>query len=405
MDTMPGRIQGRVLALALSGVMLVGFNSTAAMAAWTITLANETGETLTFYNVNETPPPSRLPAGTIPDGGSFTIDPEGFNPVFAWDAGISMTGTDPNGLYIGLALTDTPPLIQYKVFHYKVTPGTVGSEEDLQPIVVDQQVVEVTEGAVVILVDSTWSVAIGPPGDAGACCDPPGVCSNVGSESACANGVFLADISCSANPCVSGSGSLGTGGGVIQTSDGNVSVTFPPDCLPSDTLVSVTEAGWPPTLSALILQRPDPATVYMSYSFEPHTLEFCPDAKLCMSLDLSAQTPPLDASACGDFKFLHKDKICVSPADTPYYETQCDSDSDCGPGGTCGFRWNDYAADCDCTQPPMAKCCTSLSHFSDFGLVTPAVRIPNLFLWPIAVILILVLIGGMIYASRRRGST
>ena len=103
--------------------------------------------------MNPSPPPSRIPSGTIPDGGDFSIDPAGFNPVFAWDAGISTTGEDPNGFLIGLALEDTPSLIQYKLFHYKVTPGEAGKDPDLQPILLSQEVVEVTEGEVAIVVD------------------------------------------------------------------------------------------------------------------------------------------------------------------------------------------------------------------------------------------------------------
>lgn len=72
----------RILTVAVGIALLAG--AARVEAAWTLTLVNETGHTLTFFDVNLTPPPDRLPAGTTPNNGTFNIDPDGFNPVFAW---------------------------------------------------------------------------------------------------------------------------------------------------------------------------------------------------------------------------------------------------------------------------------------------------------------------------------
>ncbi len=402
MDAIRGRIDVRMFALLLCGAMLVGSDSTLAMGAWTVTLVNQTGQTLTFYEVNPNPPPARVPKGSVPDAGSFAIDPDGYNPAFAWDAGVSKTGTDPNGFHIQLGLTDIPPLILYRVFHFKVAPGTEGTNAALQPILLNENSFTVTEGAVVIVVDSTWDAKLGPASAAGACCAAAGLCSNVSYAGACTNGIFLPGISCGPGVCDNGSGTVGVGGGTVTSSDGKASVTFPKNCLTGDTKITITKAGWPTTFSAIILQYPQSATAYESYTFEPHTLEFCPGAVLCMFMNLSDHG--LGTGACGKLNILHKDQVCVHGAPT-ILGKQCSSDGDCGSGGTCGFKWSTHPTKCTCSTQAgqlIARCCTNPEHFSDFGLVTLAMPMINLILWPVIVFIILVLIGGAIFYSRRR---
>jgi len=156
-------------ALALTLVAVTHVENVVAAPPSSITLVNETGVTLTFYAVNESPPPSRLPSGTTATGSTFDIDPEGYNPVLAYPDGINLGGTDPNGFLIGLALADDPPLLQYKLFHYKVVPGEADKDPDLQPILINQEIFELTEDAVVIVVDSDWVATLGAP--TGACCN------------------------------------------------------------------------------------------------------------------------------------------------------------------------------------------------------------------------------------------
>ena len=403
MDTICGRTNVKALALALGGVMLVGSNSAVAAGAWTITLVNQTGQTLTVYDVKPNPPPARVPAGTVADGGSFAIDPDGFNPVMlAWDAGISKTGTAPNGLYIGLGLTEIPPLILYRVFHYKAAPGTEGKIAALQPVLLNEKLFTVTEGAVVIVVDGNWVAKLGGPSVAGACCAAAGGCSNIAYANACPNGVFLPGISCGPGVCGTGSGTVGPGGGTVTSSDGKASITFPKNCLPGDTKITIKKTAWPKDITAIVLQYPQSATAYESYTFEPHTLEFCPGAKLCMSMNLGDHN--LGSDACWKLKLLIKDSVCTSGGKL---KAQCDSDADCGTPGKCGLQWSAFSTTCTCTKQAgqlVARCCANPEHFSDFGLVTMGVSITNIILYPIIIFLILVLIAGTIYAGRRRAA-
>ena len=96
------------LSLALGLAILWTAEKAVADPGWTLTLRNETGQTLTFYDVNPNPPPARPPAGTVSNNGTFSIDLEGFNTVFAWDGGVSMTGTDPNGFFLGFDFSTDP---------------------------------------------------------------------------------------------------------------------------------------------------------------------------------------------------------------------------------------------------------------------------------------------------------
>ncbi len=338
--------------------------------AWTITLTNGTGHTLTFYEVNATPPPARLPSSTVADGGTVTIDPDGYNPVFAWAGGISMTGTAPNGFFLGLGLTESPPLLQYKVFHYKVPPGEAGADPSLQPIELVNEVHELTPEEALLTVDSDWNLTIGGPTGPGICCVLAN-CSNVSSAGACSPGTFVAGISCTSAPapCSSASGTVGPGGGSVGTPGGAVTVTFPEDCLPTAIVISIVDAEWA-TRVPLIALRTDGETL-AAFTFQPDDLTFCPEAQLCMSVDITDLG--LTAEQRAGLVFVNQELVCVLPLPPTY--APCTSNGDCGDGGLCG-------SDLDIVPTPpcdffveegrtIAKCCASISHFSDYGLVAP----------------------------------
>ncbi|UCE62164.1 MAG: hypothetical protein JSU63_10730 [Phycisphaerales bacterium] len=340
-------------------------------AAWTLKLANGTGETLAFYDVNESPPPSRLQAGTVLFGGVRIIDPEGYNPVFAWNAGINTTGTDPNGFLIAFALTDSPPLIQYKIFHYKVTPGQAGKDPDLQPILISQKVVEVTEGEIEIFVDRDWNATIAPPSP-GACCALTG-CSNVASLGACPAGNFLPGASCTPTLCATVTQTVGPAGGTVATPDGAVTVKFPPGCLGTDVEIGIEEGVYPTRVYNIELT--DMATadfdVHMAYTFTPGTLAFCPDVELCMTFDHARLG--LDPAKCSELRFIHSDRICGTDADS-----NCLTDADCPPDDLpCRLAYHEHTATCDCpATSPSGTCCTTLTHFSDIVAVSPVKKLP-----------------------------
>ncbi len=396
------------LAAVLGGMVFAHAEKAIAVPPSSITLVNETGQTLTFYAVNEDPPPSRLPSGTTPDGGTFDIDPEGYNPVLAWADGINLDGTGPNGFQIGLALTEEPPLIQYKLFHYKVTPGTPGKDPDLQPLLIHQELLEPTEDEVFIVVDSDWNATLGAP--AGACCDwaayhctdgvfgfdcrgadeewsqdvlcanlePPcaatgacctygGGCSDVPASS-CPDGVsatFISGASCTSSPCDSNSETIDAEtGGTVETPDGAVSVEFDPGDLCDDATVSITqrESG---ELHYVYLTGS--SEVEMEYHFEPDNLEFCGDVILCMTLDVT----DLSMAERLALRLSRRGLACGAPNTCDY----CNTDGDCG-GATCEVRFCGLQAlPCSFSEVDgrtIAECCADIGHFSDYALITHA---------------------------------
>ena len=361
----------RVL-LAFGVVILMTTEKAIADPEWTITLLNETGVTLTFYDVNESPPPPRVPAGTIANGTTFNIDPTGFDPVFAWNAGIDLAGTDPNGFHIVLDLTSDPGTIQYRLFHYKVTPGEAGKDPDLQPVLIDNIVVQVPEGDVLIVVDGAWNATIETM--TGACCYFPGAdpagCMEIG-PTPCPDSVeatFLLGESCSSDPCTSAAEDCTVAAEcTVETPDGSASITFPPDCLPEDTTITVQETEWSSPMADIGLRGT--VGVIAAFSFEPDTLTFCDTAELCFTLDISEHG--LDSSDCLSLIFARKDNICIAG---PTPDGQCNTDDDCGMGGTCQQRFSTFTGlPCTCTDstPVIATCCSTPEHFSDHGLVTP----------------------------------
>lgn len=131
-------------------------------------LRNETGDDLVPYPVVTTPPPPHreaLPAGTVPHQGEAVLDTKGFNPVYFQEGVVDLD--EANGLYLGFDLIDADPLlIQYKVFHYKVPPGTDGGDPTKQPILLHQGFEEVEDLDLTILVTTKADIGQGglPPG-------------------------------------------------------------------------------------------------------------------------------------------------------------------------------------------------------------------------------------------------
>lgn len=137
-----------------------------------ITFFNRTDGTMTQYPVivNDTvdPPTARRearPGENLAPTESVAIAINGFNPVF-YVPGID-DESKANGIYIGLNLFDADPIqVQYKVFHYRVPPGATAGDPDLQPILLQNEIVEVEDVNVSIAVRSGepspdgWNVTI-----------------------------------------------------------------------------------------------------------------------------------------------------------------------------------------------------------------------------------------------------
>lgn len=383
------------------GIMIGGIES--AQAAWTVTLLNRTGQTLTYYEVNLTPPPQRVSAGTVAHGATFSIDPDGFNPVFAFDDGISLTGTDPNGFFIGLGLTGTPPAIQFKLFHYKVAPGTAGAVASRQPIELMNRVVEVSPEDVLIIVGSDWNATIGAPPPNSACCVDT-ACSEVASAAECA-GTFLMGEMCSSAPCEPMTSTVGPAGGTVTSPDGTVSVEFPPGCLDSETEVTIREGDWPSRMFDIDLGPLAGADfdVHFSFFFEPNTLEFCEEAELCFSFERAGLG--LDPADCDDLNILHREKICVA-GNAELLDTECTTDGECGFEGDCEFRFHSHLTTCTCPAASSSgSCCANIEHFSTLGLVNPIrLTIPTFPWWWAAVLPIIIFLLAVIFRSLRRAN-
>ena len=118
-----------------------------------LAIRNETPTALVPYPVVTSPPPPHReadPAASIAPNAEQEIDPEGFNPVYY--AG-PVDGTKPNGVFLGLALYhQDPPQIQYRIFHYAVAPGQEGTDPALQPTLLREDVLDLTDDDYVVRV-------------------------------------------------------------------------------------------------------------------------------------------------------------------------------------------------------------------------------------------------------------
>ena len=133
-------------------------------------LHNRTFQILTPYPVNaDLEPPRRVadPANNLGSGDFVVVDPAGFNPAY-YQSGVN-DEAKANGFYVGLNLIDADPLqVQYKVYHYRVPPGEAGSDPDLQPILLQSEVVEVENVDIMIVVREVdtspggWTMRVSP---------------------------------------------------------------------------------------------------------------------------------------------------------------------------------------------------------------------------------------------------
>ena len=361
--------QTSLIVIVLGGVILVNSPRANADPAWNIILVNETEETLTFHDVNPNPPPARIAAGTVPAGETWAVDPLGYSPVFAWDDGIDPGGTHPNGFQIVLALADAPPLIQYKLFHYKVAPATEGKDPDLQPILLDNRILEVTEGDLFIVVDGNWAVSVGPdncPGvpnpmqadidndEMGDLCDPcPGVpcnpaCPTHAADECTPAGSAAAECLAIHGCCVETPG-FGTSPPLVDS----VEICIPPGSLAGDETISITQV---PILDeeAEVTLGPIPARQFAArliavYRFDPDGLEFDPPATLTIVHNVSDMNPVFWDELQFCVRTMAGDTFSCRPPDA------CDPVVEDPPGS------GDY----------YAVCTVTIDGFSEYALIAP----------------------------------
>ena len=106
--------------------------------AQTLMLSNQTERTLVPYRFSKVPGELlRDFDNRIEPGEEAEIDISGSNLIFT-DESFSTTGTEINGFFLGFGLSDSPPVIQYKLIHYRVPPGQNGKDPSKGPIIINQ---------------------------------------------------------------------------------------------------------------------------------------------------------------------------------------------------------------------------------------------------------------------------
>lgn len=96
-----------------------------------ITIQNRTGGPLVPYLVVRTAvglQRQAQPGLSVPAGGSYQIDPEGWNPVFYGEH-----GEERRGVLVEIGQRSDPPVLVSTVYAYKVPPGRAGEDPTLQP--------------------------------------------------------------------------------------------------------------------------------------------------------------------------------------------------------------------------------------------------------------------------------
>ena len=138
-----------------------------------LSLVNETAHPMIPYPVVTDPPPPHReadPGAIVPIQGKRSVPTGGFYPLY-YSAGV-LNPQRPNALYLGLDFyDDSPPQILYRVMHMSVPPGQEGQDPELQPVVLKEELVTITDVNHVIVVDETvtdespvpvWKVTIQP---------------------------------------------------------------------------------------------------------------------------------------------------------------------------------------------------------------------------------------------------
>jgi hypothetical protein len=187
----------------------------------------------------------------------------------------------------------------------------------------------------------------------------------------------------------------------VETPDGAVTLTFPSGCLTGSTTIDVQQGSFPAGLFNIDLGSGPTAgfTVHMSYDFSPDTLTFCPGTQLCVSFDRT--TLGISAAQCASLGFLQKDQICKTSTGAGSH-AQCTPTVPCTLSGeTCEFNWTDTPATCTCPDSSsVGTCCINISHFSEYGLVTPDQPIPTVSEWGLVVLTLLLLVCAKVYFGR-----
>ena len=96
-----------------------------------ITIQNRTGGPLVPYLVVRTTrglARQAQPSLSVPAGGSYRVDPGGWNPVFYGEH-----GDQRRGVLVEIGSRSDPPVLVSTVYAYKVPPGQAGENPTLQP--------------------------------------------------------------------------------------------------------------------------------------------------------------------------------------------------------------------------------------------------------------------------------